>query len=164
MTRSRSSDPLAVGTYGPVVLFQRPRVINKGRARGTAGGSGSHADYPHQSPGVARGGTQSAHTENEEDLHGQVADTGGATGGTGLPGCAHAHAVGHGDSHVEGGQQDEAIPSGPQRPTVQQDEGRLPDGGYLVLRQIWLLPKHPLMRGRAGPGREDSKLAQAEFG
>lgn len=90
-------------------------------------GTGSHADYPHQSPRGARHGVgweaQGTRTKNEEDLHSQITDAGGTAGGAGLPGCAHTHAVGHGDSHVEGGKQDEAVPSGPQCPTVQQDEG-----------------------------------------
>lgn len=62
-------------------------------------------------------------TKDEENLHGQVTDTRGATGSTGLPRCAHTHAVGHSDGHVECGKKDEAIPGGSQSPTVQQDEG-----------------------------------------
>lgn len=106
---------------------------------------------------------QSARTKDEEDLHSQVTDAGWAAGGTGLPCCAHTHAVGHGDSHIERGEQDEAIPGGPQRPTVQQDERRLPDGSYFVLRQVWLLPKHPLSEAWQVQA-EKRILAQAEFG
>lgn len=84
------------------------------------------------------------HTEDEENLHSQVTDTRGTTGRTGLPCGAHAHAVRHGDSHVECGQQDEAIPGSSQGPTVQQDEGRLPDGSDFIFRQIWLFSKHSL--------------------
>lgn len=87
-------------------------------------GTGDHArNEPYKSPRGLAPSEYMSRTKNEEDLHGQVTDTRWATGSTGLPCCAHTHAVRHSDSHVECGKQDEAIPGGSQSPTVQQDEG-----------------------------------------
>lgn len=65
-----------------------------------------------RAPGLGRLEDTNACTKDEEDLHSQVTDAGRATGGAGLPGCAHTHTIGHSDSHIECGEQDEAIPGG----------------------------------------------------
>ena len=88
-------------------------------------------------------------TEHEEDLHQDVADTGGAPRAAPAalvppPHHGEAHVIGHGHRHVEGGQQDQPIPAGFEGAVVEQDEAGLLDGGDLVLWDGRLVAKHVL--------------------
>ena len=77
-------------------------------------------------------------TNDEKYLHQDVADTRGVTRRRAAV-LSHLHGgeadvVGHGDGHVEGGQQDQPIPAGLERAVVKEDEAGLLDVGHLVLR------------------------------
>lgn len=105
--------------------------------------------------GYAWRGEGGGFTQHEEDFHAQVAGAGGAAGGRQplLTASAHADAVGDGDGHVEGGEQDESVPARLEGPVMQQDEGGLADGGHLVLGQRGLVPKDTLMETGGGQPR-----------
>lgn len=77
-------------------------------------------------------------TDNEKDLHQDVADT-RRVAGRGATVFSHLHrreanVVGNSNGYVEGGQQDQPIPAGLERAVVKEDEARLLDVCHFVLR------------------------------
>ena len=91
-------------------------------------------------------------TQNEQDLHEDVADARRAPGGAAAAAAAlvppphhrEAHVIGHGDGHVEGRQQDQPIPAGLEGAVVEEDEAGLLNGCHFVLRDRRLVPEHVL--------------------
>lgn len=86
-------------------------------------------------------------TQDEEHLHGDVADKGvpGSDGGVVI--AREADVVGDGDCNVEGGEEDEAIPDGLGDAVVEEEAAGPLHGGHLVLGHRWLWLKH-VLRGR----------------
>lgn len=108
--------------------------------QGEAGLSGS-LHPPHTHP-RARG--PEALTQDEEHLHGDVADKGVPGRDRDVVIAREADVVGDRDGDVEGGEEDEAIPDGLGDAVVQEEAAGALHGGHLVLRHRWLWLEHVL--------------------
>lgn len=71
-------------------------------------------------------------TEDEEHLHGDVADKGVSGSDGGVVIIREADIVGDGDRNVEGGEEDEAVPDGLGHAVVEEEAAGPPHGGHLV--------------------------------
>ena len=71
-------------------------------------------------------------TQDEEHLHGDVADKGVSGRDGGVVITREADVVGYSDSNVEGGEEDEAIPDGLGDAVVEEEAAGPPHGGHLV--------------------------------
>lgn len=72
-------------------------------------------------------------TQNEEHLHGNVADKSVSRSDGGVVIAQEADIVGDGDRNVEGGKEDEAIPDSFGDAVVEEEAAGPPHGGHLVL-------------------------------
>lgn len=72
-------------------------------------------------------------TQDEEHLHGDVADKGVSGSDGGIIIAQEADVVGDGDRNVEGGKEDEAVPHGLGDAVVEEEAAGPPHGGHLVL-------------------------------
>lgn len=71
-------------------------------------------------------------TQDEEHLHGDVADKGVSGRDGGVVITREADVVGDSDRNVEGGKEDEAIPDGFGDAVVEEEAAGPPHGGHLV--------------------------------
>lgn len=81
----------------------------------------------------ARVGEAEALTQDEEHLHGDVADKGVSRSDGGVIVTRETDVVGDGDRNVEGSKEDKAVPDGLGDAVVEEEAARPPHGGHLVL-------------------------------